>query len=70
MIVEGLPYFAFPEKMKQMVLVMIATSRGCPTSIWRGFDVSWAGGCLFRKEPFVMALMLKRSFMILIETVL
>ncbi len=22
MIIEGLPYFAFPEKMKQMVLVM------------------------------------------------
>jgi len=35
LIIEGIPYFAFPEKMKQM----LAKIPGMPTSIMRAFGM-------------------------------
>ena len=42
LIIEGIPYFAFPEKMKQM----LAKIPGMPTSIMRAFGMVAVGAGL------------------------
>ena len=52
LVVEGLPYFGFPEKMREMMRFLQEQDDTDPPNNGRCPDAHWTGDTVFRQERF------------------